>query len=705
MATLQNIRNRAGILVAIIIGLALVAFILGDMLKTGNTLMKSSQLEVAEINGESVEYPDFQKRIEKLSEVYKMNMGVSQLNENAWVQVREQAWQTVLHELVMNDVYKEVGVDVSSEELFDLIQGSNPHRIIQQLFRNPNTGVFDKNFVISFLKSLQTNATPEQKAYWLYIEDQIKSEKIQEKYNSLINKGLYVTTSEAVKGLADKNKKVNFQYIPLNYSSVADSTVTISEKDLRAYYSAHQDEYKQEKNRRIEYITFEVKASETDDADTKKWIEDTKQEFAEVQDNAQFVNVNSDTRFDETYQKKGELSPELGEFAFKGEVGDIYGPYKEQESYKLVKIDDFKMLPDSVKASHILINPRTAGGVEKAQQLADSLKNLLEKGANFAKLARKYSQDPGSAANGGDLGWFKRNMMAKPLEEAAFNGDINKIYVANTQFGIHVIKPTKKGRKTKHVRLAIVERKVTPSTQTYQKYYTQASKFASENQDYDSFKKAVAEQQLNKKVANLKENDRQVTGLESSRSLIRAAYQAEVGDILENNEGSTIFEFGNNFVIATLVGASEEGISPFEGVKIRVELAVRKEKKAEMLMAKAKEATTSESDFEAIAKKLESSVKDAANISFTSYSIPEMGLEPAVIGTVVSLEQDKIPAPVKGNSGVYLLKVISSSEGTDTDVPAEQARLAQSLGYRVNYQAYEAHKKASEIIDKRLKFY
>ncbi len=704
MATLQNIRNRAGLLVAIIIGLALVAFILGDMLKTGSTLMRPSQLEVAEINGESVQYPDFQKKIEELSEVYKMNTGTSQLDESSWQQIREQVWQTILRELVMTDVYNEVGVDVSADELFDLIQGANPHRIVQQIFRNPNTGVFDKDFALSFLKSLQTNATPAQKAYWLYIENQIKSERIQEKYSNLLGKGMYVTKAEATKSLADKNKSVSFQYIPLNYSTISDSAVSVSDKDLKAYYSAHQDEYKQEKTRRIEYITYEVKASEADDADAKKWVGDLKADFANAQDNAQFVNVNSDTRFEGIFMKPSQLTTDLADFAFNGTEGEIYGPYKEFESYKLAKIDAFKMLPDSVMASHILITPDGFASPEKAKQFADSLQNLIEKGADFAALARQYSKDPGSAAKGGDLGWFGRNMMVKQFEEAAFNGDLNKVTQAYTQFGIHLVKPTKKGKESKHVRLAIVERKVTPSTQTYQNFYTQASKFASENQDYEAFKKAIAEQQLNKKIASIGEQDQTVNGLEASRSLVRAAYQAEVGDILVNNEGSSIFEFGNNFVIAALVNATDAGVAPFEEVKPRVELAVRKNKKADLLLAKAKEAISSGS-MDAIAMKLGSSVKEASNINFNSYSIPELGMEPAVIGTACSIAQDKISAPVQGNAGVFVVKVTSISQGTDADVKAEQNRLAQGMNYRVNYQSFEAHKKVAEIEDKRAKFY
>ena len=536
-------------------------------------------------------------------------------------------------------------------------------------------------------------------------ENQIKTEKLQEKYNNLISKGLYVTKAEATKSLAEKNKKVNFQYIPLNYSTVEESAVSVSDKELKEYYAAHQDEYKQEKSRRIEYITFEVVASADDDADAKKWIDETKPEFAGSQDNAQFVNVNSDVRFDESFMKQDQLPAGLGLFAFAGNVGDVYGPYKDGDSYKLAKIDAFKMLPDSVMASHILIRPDAVGSAAKAQQLADSLKNLLDNGANFADLATKYSGDPGSAAKGGDLGWFGRNMMVKPFEDAAFNGDVNKVYMATTQFGIHLVKPTKKGNETKQVRLAIVERKVTPSTQTYQNFYTKASKFASENQDYEAFKKAVVAQQLDKKVASVGENEQNIAGLDMSRGLIRAAYQAELNDILVNGEGSSIFEFGNKFVIAALVGVTEAGVAPFAEAKPRVELAVRKDKKAEVLMTKAKDAATAGGDFESIARKLGSSVKEAANISFASYSIPELGTEPAVVGTAVSIAENKVSAPVKGNSGVYLVKVISSSNGTDNDVVAEKNRLAQAYGYRVAYQAFEAHKKVAEIEDRRSKFY
>ncbi len=704
MATLQRIRNRAGLLVAIIIGLALVAFILGDMLRTGSSLLRPSQMEVADINGTSVQYPDFQKKIEETAEIYKMNSGRAQIDENAWVQIREQVWQDVVREAVMGDVYEELGLTVTADELFDLVQGSNIHPIIQQLFANPQTGQVNKSAILQFLKSLETNATAQQKAYWLYIEDQIKKERVLTKYNNLVRQGLYVTNAEAQASIDSKNKSANIQYVSLPYSSMPDSAVTVTDKELKAYYDAHQDDYKQAATRTINYVVFPVTASNEDDQNTRKWVDEAKEEFSTIQDNEQYVNVNSDIRFENVYQKAEDLTPELAGFAFSGNVGDVYGPYKEGNAYKLAKIDDFKDLPDSVQARHILIKPETVGSYDNALALADSLKTLIEKGAKFDVLAKEYSEDPGSAAKGGDLGWFKRNQMVKPFEEAAFNGDVNKLYTATTQFGVHLIQPTKKGKEVKQVRLAVLARNVEPSTQTYQAVYAQASKFASENQSGEAFETAVSEQKLAKKIARLGENDRQVAGLEQSRSLVRAAYQAEESDILVNNEGSTIFEFGNNFVVATLTGVAEEGVAPFNDVKLRIDLAVRKENKAKALIAKMSEAANG-SDLEGVAQKLNTEVKDVNGINFSMFSVPALGVEPAVVGTVASLAKDQVSAPVKGNNAVYMIKVISIAEGTDTDVDTEQQRLAQSLSYRANYQAYEAQRKKAEIEDKRAKFY
>jgi len=177
MATLQTIRTKAGLFIAIIIGISLAAFILGDLLQSGSSIFQRNQMEIGEINGESIQYPEFQKQVEELGEIYKQNTQQSQLDENSWVQVREQTWQNTVQKIVMGDVYKKLGIEVSSDELFDMLQGANLHPIIQQLFRNQNTGQVDRGAVVSFLKQLDTNVDPERRAYWLYLENQIVEER------------------------------------------------------------------------------------------------------------------------------------------------------------------------------------------------------------------------------------------------------------------------------------------------------------------------------------------------------------------------------------------------------------------------------------------------------------------------------------------------------------------------------------------------
>ncbi len=707
MATLQKIRTKAGLLVSIVIGLSLAAFILGDMFKSGNSLFQRNRLEIGEIDGESIQYPDFQKQMEELAEIYKMNTQQSQLDENTWVQVRQQTWETLVRNIVMGDVYKDLGIEVSSDELFDMIQGTNLHPIIQQIFRNPNTGQVDRSAVVRFLKNLDTGVNQEQRQYWLYLEKQIVEDRKQSKYVNMVGKGLYATSQEAKDALEAKNKQVNFDYVMLPLSSVSDSQVVVTDNDLKNYYTAHQDDYKQDKLRKIEYITFPVKPSSADFKHAEEWINDIKSDFEKATDNVQFINTNSDVKFDDTWYKKETLPENIGTWVYDedAKVNDVFGPYFENDTYKLAKVNAIEMLPDSVEARHILLQINSQAELAAKQKLADSLKTVIEKGGDFAALARQFSADKGSAMQGGELGWFNRGQMVKPFEEAAFNNNKNEVSVVASQFGIHIIQTLDRGKLSKQVQVAFLARNVVPSTQTYQDTYAEASKFAGENTTKKQFDEAITAQKLNKRVASLHENDRQLAGLKNSRNLVRAAYDTEEGNIIISQEGSSIFELDDNFVIAALTKVTEEGIAPFEDVKTRVELSVIKEKKKEVLKEKAAKALEGKTNLEDVATALDLTVKNASNIHFESFQIPGVGLEPYVIGTVTSLEPDKISKPIPGNNGVFVAMVISVNEGTNQDTESEKMQLAQSMKMRANSQAIEAHKNAVEIVDKRAKFY
>ena len=707
MATLQTIRNRAGLLIAIVIGISLGAFVLGDLLQSGTSIFQKNQMEIGEINGESIQYPDFQRQVEELGEIYKMNTQQSQLDENSWVQVREQTWNNSVQKIVMSDVYKDLGIEVTSDELFDMLQGANLHPIIQQLFRNPNTGQVDRGAVVNFLKNLETTVAPEQKAYWLYLEKQIVEERTQSKYSNMVGKGLFVTSAEAKESMEAGSKMMNFDYVALNHITVADSAVSVTEKDLKDYYSAHKKDFKQEKSRDIEYITFTVKPSAADYKDAENWINGIKNDFANATDNVQFVNSNSDVSYSGTWYKKETFPGNIGTWIFDeaAPVNAVLGPYFENDSYTIAKLDSLAMMPDSVKARHILLKPNSQEEVARMQLLADSLKTAIEKGSDFAALAMQYSTDQGSAISGGDVGWFGRGQMVAPFEQAAFKNAKNEVSVVASQFGIHIVQTTDKGKLTQQAQVAYLIRKVQPSTRTYQDTYSLASKFASANTDAKKFNEAVVAEKLDKRTATVRENDRDIIGLENARILIRAAYEAKVGNILATSQGSPIFELGNNFVIGILTKATEEGESTFEEAKTRVELAVTKEKKTEYLIKKAANAIEGKTDLYAVASQLNAEVKNAASVNFNSFSIPGLGAEPAVVGTVAALEANKISKPVAGNNGVYIVKVTSVNQGPDQGADAEKLRLAQSMGYRASSQALEAQRKKADIVDKRAKFY
>lgn len=706
MATLQTIRTKAGLLVTIIIGVSLAAFVLGDMFNSGNSMFQRQRLKIGEIDGESIQYSDFQQKVDELGEIYKMNAQQNQINEETWVQLREQTWQNMINDIVMGNAYKKAGIAVGQEELFDLIQGANIHPYIRQLFTDPTTGMVDRNAIINFLKNLD-NVDQSQKQYWLYLEKQIMEERIQTKYGNMVAKGLYVTSKEAQNSLEGRNKQVNADFVMLSYNSIADNEVVVSETDLRNYYQANKDEFQQETTRKIEYVTFAVKPSATDHEAAEGWINDIKDDFQAAADNEQFVNSNSDVHFDGTWYKKENLPEAIGNWVFAEGAGlnQVYGPYFEDDSYRLAKVNTIKMMPDSVEVRHILLQVSSQAELIAMQALADSLKTAIDKGSDFATLARMYSQDQGTAVFGGDLGWFTRGRMVEPFEEAAFNNAKNEVSIAISQYGIHIIKTTNISKLSRQAQVAFLVRNVVPSTRTYQEIYAQASKFASENRSRKDFDAAITEQKITKNVATVFENDRQIAGLENARTLIRAANDTKVGDIIQSTEGTPIFELGDNYVIALLAEKAEKGIAPFENVKISVELSVIKNKKAELLSEKANKAIAGKTDMEEIAAELGVTVQNALSINFNSFQLPGAGLEPAVIGTAASLNTDKISKPITGNSGVFIVKVTSVNQINDSDLELEKARLTQNLSFRVAQEAFSAQKNAVKIIDRRAKFY
>lgn len=698
MATLENIRKR-GPLVALVIGFALLAFILGDFLNSGTTLFTGNQFEILNVNGNSVNYQEYQAKVEESETVYKLSSGQA-LAEGVGEQIRAQVWEGLIQENLLENEYNEIGIGVHPDEVFELVntgRGLSPG--LRQAFTNPNTGVYDQNAVMNFLKNIDQD--PNAKAIWMYHEnDMIRSRKLQ-KYINLVAKGLYVTKAQAQQELQDRSKMVDIEFVAQSYASIPDSAVTVTDSDLEKYYNEHQYLFEQEQSRDVAYVTFDVRPSPRDIAESEAHINEIAAEFQriEIEKIEKYVNANSDRRFDPTNYKKGELpNYELDSIMFTAEPGTMYGPYRDEQKFKLARLVKRSMVADSVKARHILIGTQTRS-LADAKALADSLKGQIEKGIAFEAIAKEYSDDKSNADKGGDLDWFTEGAMVKEFNDACFNNNPGDIVTAETQFGVHIIRIDDKTKPVEKVQVAQIEYQILPSETTRDSIYTLASQFALDYNTADKFDEGLAKEGKIKKMAsNLLPGQNQIPGLENPRELIKWAYNDA-----QNNDVSPVFELGDRFVVGVLTAVREKGIAKFSQVKPEVTIAVKKQKKAAML----KQKMNANKDLASLAANLGIEVLSAQNISFSSFQIAGAGTEPQLIGTALKMNKGDISAPIEGNNGVYVVKVteLTNPEMENPDLTIDKQRVEQNLQSRAGYELYNALKKSANIEDGRAKFF
>ncbi|MFH0761293.1 MAG: SurA N-terminal domain-containing protein [Bacteroidota bacterium] len=704
MATLQKLRNKFGVLLAVIIGLSLLAFILGDFLSSGSAFFQRGRYEVAEINGKAINYPEYSTRVEQSIENYKKNSGVTALDEGTLVTIRNQVWNSYLNEYVFADEYKKLGVDCPPLEVFDMVQGKNIHPQIQQAqrFQNQQTGGFDRNLVLQFLKSLDQDATGQSKEMWVQFEQELMKDRIYTKYNNLISKGMYVTRKMVDTELGETERKYNFSYVPLRYATTSDSLVKITDAEVEKYYGENLDKFKQEASRDLAYVTFDRIPSQADRDEVYRWINEVKPEFERIENVGQFIGATAESGFNESYYGLLDIPDTLRTWAMMAPVGAVYGPYLEERTWKLARITGIKDLPDSVRASHILIRPVNNSDFDAAQVTADSILRVIRQGQDFGFMAAKYGTD-GSKDKGGDLGWFIQGDMDADFAKACFFGNKGDLLTVRTRYGVHVINITDQGPKSKKVQIGILDRTITPSDKTDSDIYSQASRFASTYGTSDKFDEGIQKENLNKRLAtNLHAGDAAITGLENPRQMIQWAFnEAEKGDV-----SGEIYEFGDRYVIARLIEVREEGTAPLEQVRAQVENSVRNEKKAIYLIAEATKVLQGTNSLDVLASKFNSSVNQVTNAYFTSYTITGIGMEPQVSAAMITTPVNQVSKPIKGTNGVYVIMVTSVTEpSSSADRLASRQRLEQEFSSRAGYEVFAALEKTAKIKDNRNKFY
>ena len=705
MSALQFLREKAGVLVAGLIGFSLFLFVVSDFFGRGRgqRLKQKKYYEIGQIGGEYISYQDYELRLQNLLEIYKLS-GKANLDEATNESMREQTWQQMVREKILDPQYKKLGLGVSTEEVDELVLGNKPHQIVQQLFTDQSTGTFNKSFLVNFLKQTEVDETA--KKYWLFFENEIVNDRTNTKYNNLVSKGLYVTSKQSEFEKTVNSNTVDFSYILKSYALVSDSSIKIQQSDIAAYYSSHKQSYKRTALRDIEYVTFDVQPSDEDMKVTEQWINKTKEEFATAPDPIQFINLSADSRYVGFFLPLNSVPEKLKDFVKQEDLKTIYGPYVEDGSYKIAKLLAVGDRPDSVHVRHILLATGKIRTLETAKHQADSLIKLIKSGAKFEAIALANSDDQGSAKLGGDLGWFPEGRMVLPFNNACFSGKKGDIKTAETSFGVHIIEILGQSKDTRKYNIGYIDRKILPGSLTNQKAYSEASQFAGTNDTYDKFIKTIASKGLNKRVGNdIAPQQKALPGLDNPRSLIMSLFQAEKGKIILDNNQQAVFEVGDKYVVAYCTKVQEDGIAPEKDVVNDIKFALLKDKKAELITAEFNKNSGSGKSLDDVARSMGLTVQEATQVNFRSYTVAGAGTEPSLIAAASASKQGVVSGPIKGSNGVYMLVVNNVTANQGEDLKLLHDRLKTTFQMRGTYEAYDALRKSANILDKRYKFY
>ena len=698
MAVIGKIREKSTLLL-IIIGGAMIAFILGDLLSSGGSVFNNGPQNLAEIDGVEISGIEFDNEIQLQIAQYKERENRSDVPEVVANQIREQVWNDLLQKRIMDDEYSELGITVSSKELADITYGSNPHPQVKQAFTNPETGVFNSADVVRFIKNMDNDETGKTKKQWLSFEKAIKKQRQVNKYNMLISKGLYVTTEEARVQHNENNNKLNISYVARPYNALSDSSITVSDADIKTYYDDHQQEFKQEKIRNVNFVSFDIVPSAEDSVETLEWINDIYRKFSATENDSLFVSVNTDQGYDRKLYSKGLLPAGIDTNIIEQDsVGYMLGPILDKDgTYRVVKISNIKYAPDSVRARHIVISLQRMSK-DSALTKADSVKQAIENGADFAEMARLFSDDPTNKEDTGNLGWFQEGVMLRAISDTCFssNTKIGEYKLIESPVGVHIFQVLDKSPVAKKLQLGIIERTIEPSRDTYDDYFINSNQFSIAVEEGKSMEELAAQNGLRVENIGLREDDNNMGKVKGSRSIVRWAYNSEEGMVSEP------FNVEGKFVIVQLTEVKEEGIAPYEKVKEQAQIGAIREKKAEMLIEEMKDLSMEE-----IAERYPNNpIQQVSDVNFSSFSIPKMGFEPEVQGKIFSLKQGDISIPIKGRNGVYIVAVdMVNQSAENADLSVDQLQLQNSRQSRVNYQVFEALKENADVKDNRYLFY
>ena len=665
MASLQRIRNHGALLITIV-GLAMLAFILGDFLNSGSSFFNRSRENVGVIEGQKIHYTEYEAAKDQLTEVYKIESGRTDFDEDMHTQIRNQVWNMFVMDYTMRAQAKEIGMDVTTDELTELCIGENVHQILRgrRAFYGED-GQYSREIVKNLIAAInegsedaEQNANLQQaKTYWMYWEKAVRMSYMQEKYTSLLQHLLKANSLDAEYAFDARQKGVSAEYVMQPYYSVADSLVKVSDRDIKKLYAQHKEQYKQTPNRAIKYIAFDIVPSEDDFKAAETLMNNLKEEFQTTEDVSLVVNTNSDVMYDGRDYSEETVPAQFKEFAFANgtKAGDCTDILFENNTYAMARIMQAGYsMPDSVE-----------------------LKAIVEGGEDQ------------------ELGWFKAADLPKNIAEPALAGKRGEKVSVAQGMGEQTYEIMEIGKATPKVKLAILAREVTPSSKTYSIIYNNAKQFIVNNNNAEALEAAAQEAGMTVVPQfNLTAMTDKVGQLAASRPIVRWAFEAKEGQV------SDVFECGQQFIVAALTEVNDGDYRPLEAVRAELTYEATNNAKAAYIKKELKGVES----LEAAAQIMGQKVQSVERVSLADSRLGNAGMEPAVIGAAIAQGENALSEPIQGNMGVFVIKTgaANNAEGT-FNAESEKAQLSSRFAY-LPYQAIQLLEDEAEITDNRANF-
>lgn len=692
MAVLEKIRVKFGLAISIIIALALLSFIIDPGTLESALQSMSSKYDVGRIAGKSVSYTDFQEEVDKFTSINEIMTGSSVQNEDSQKQIRNAAWQSLLDKFMFVKNAKAAGINVGEDEMIDLTTGDNISPVLLQmgLFSDEN-GNFSSEALVDFVQQIDADQTGQYRTLWNYLQNTIYTQQNYTKYGALFNAATKSNNLQLAEDMAFNNTTADFDYVIVRYPAQRDSSITVTTADVKKYYKAHKNFFKQVANRNIEYVVYEVVPSDDDIAATNEAVDAIYDEFATTDNMKAFLLKNSDRALNNYWYKAGELktiNADIDAQIFGG--SNVTPVFKSGNTFYAGRVMDSAMVSDSVYVKHILLQ-----GAD-AKNTADSLVNVIKKGGNFANLAATYSVDQNTADNGelGSIGWLTQSLMIPGFESTIF-ANAGEPFVLNTQYGTHVVLVSQKTKPVAKKQVALLEKTVLASKETFNNYYSQANTFATiANGTYEGYKKALDSTKVYSHALTITEATANYGAVDQAKEVTRWAFDAKVG------KASNIITVNNNFFfIAAVKEAHNEGYATIKEATPSIIETLATEKQHELTLASVKEKVAGLGSLEAIAEEFNTTVE-----SRVGASLNDSMYEPVLIGLVNATEVGSTSAPADGILGVYVAKVNDKQTGafyTEEDARNYAAQKAQYAAQQVMQVMAEN----DEVIDHRERFF